>query len=170
MYTNPATATISAGSTPPHHDGGVGGVDSSQPPDVLRNPTRRSRGCSTHSHAPGGEEKALRTGLSLRFARTEAIHLPANHPDRKPGKRAHRRKTEFLRDTGANKTGFLGVKWIERHQRFYAFIRDHRNRNGAKVYCGTGKTAEDAARAYDRKARELYGSQAVLNFPGEGQP
>lgn len=123
-------------------------------------------GGSTGNGVAGGSDKALRPGLSLRFARTEAIALPPNHPDRKPGKRAHRRKTEFLRDTGANRTGFLGVKWIERHQRFYAFIRDHRTGQGRKVYCGSGKTAEEAARAYDRKARELYGDKAVLNFPG----
>lgn len=94
--------------------------------------------------------------------------LPSGHLDLakgKPGKNAHRRKTEFLRDTAANKTGFLGVKWSERHQRFEAYIRDHRNGEGRKVYCGSAKTAEEAARAYDRKARELYGVRAVLNFP-----
>lgn len=83
----------------------------------------------------------------------------------KPGKNAHRRKTEFLRDTAANKTSFLGVTYRPGDDRYVARIRDHKTRGGAKVYCGSARTAEEAARAYDRKARELYGVRAVLNFP-----
>lgn len=34
-----------------------------------------------------------------------------------------------------------------------------------KYYCGSYATAEEAARAYDAKAREVQGEFAVLNFP-----
>lgn len=45
------------------------------------------------------------------------------------------------------------------------------------MWIGSFKTAEEAARAYDKKAIEIYGEFAVLNFPndvalaaqGEGQ-
>jgi hypothetical protein len=39
--------------------------------------------------------------------------------------------------------------------------------NGTKHYLGTFRTDEAAARAYDRKARELFGEFAHLNFPEE---
>lgn len=80
---------------------------------------------------------------------------------RRPTKR---QKAVFLRDTHRNKTGFIGVKWVERTQRFQAYIRDHKRAGGEKVYCGSAKTAEEAARLYDAKAREIYGRSAVLNF------
>ena len=76
---------------------------------------------------------------------------------------AKRDRTEYLRDTCRNATGFLGVKHRRDRNDFVAYIRDP---NGRKVYAGCGKTAEDAARAYDRKAHEFYGPGAVLNFPG----
>lgn len=83
----------------------------------------------------------------------------------KPRRPSRRQKTKFLRDECRNKTGFLGVKHNPRTGRFEAYIRDWKGSQGAKVYCGSGKTAEDAARAYDRKAVELYGKRAVVNFP-----
>ena len=39
--------------------------------------------------------------------------------------------------------------------------------NGKQIYLGLYATAEDAARAYDAKARELFGEYASLNFPEE---
>lgn len=42
-----------------------------------------------------------------------------------------------------------------------AYIRNE----GKKIYLGTYRTAEDAARAYDEKARELFGEFACVNFP-----
>jgi hypothetical protein len=39
--------------------------------------------------------------------------------------------------------------------------------NGEQVKIGTYSTAEEAARAYDKKAREIYGEFAWLNFPDE---
>lgn len=35
-----------------------------------------------------------------------------------------------------------------------------------RVHIGYFNTADEAARAYDAKARELHGSKAKLNFPG----
>ncbi len=34
-----------------------------------------------------------------------------------------------------------------------------------KIYVGCFKTAQDAAKAYDKAARELFGEHAKLNFP-----
>ncbi|NTU68943.1 MAG: hypothetical protein HGB02_08700 [Chlorobiaceae bacterium] len=72
-------------------------------------------------------------------------------------------KAVFHRDNKTNKTGFLGVKHNKRSDRYDAFIRVPGRKE--KVYCGGGKTAEDAARKYDRKAVEMFGVDAVVNFP-----
>lgn len=62
-----------------------------------------------------------------------------------------------------NKTGYLGVKWRNREQKYHAYIRVHGRKE--KLYCGSAATAEEAAMLYDAKSRELYGDGAVTNFP-----
>lgn len=71
-------------------------------------------------------------------------------------------KTQWHKDSGTNKTGFLGVKYSKRNKCYEAYIR-HPERG--KVYCGMGKTPDEAAKKYDEKAREFFGADAVTNFP-----
>lgn len=61
---------------------------------------------------------------------------------------------------GINKTGFLGVK--KKRSGYEAYIRVRGRFK--KVYCGHGKTAEEAAMKYDEMAIRLFGSDAVTNF------
>ena len=66
----------------------------------------------------------------------------------------------LLRKT--NTSGYRGVQKLGTN-RWYAQI--HANRQ--VIYLGTFDMPEEAARAYDKAAREAYGERARLNFPGE---
>lgn len=58
---------------------------------------------------------------------------------------------------------FKGVYWHARAGKWQAYL----NRTAAPAkYLGLHKDEADAARAYDRAAREEYGEFAQLNFPG----
>lgn len=56
--------------------------------------------------------------------------------------------------------GYKGVHFTPKTGRFRAKIRKDR-----QVHIGYFATAREAALAYDKKARELFGSFASLNFP-----
>jgi hypothetical protein len=64
-----------------------------------------------------------------------------------------------------NRSGYKGVykRWDPRPSPWGAHIRV----NGKLKKLGYHATPEEAARAYDRAARELFGSFAKLNFPEE---
>jgi hypothetical protein len=64
-----------------------------------------------------------------------------------------------------NSSGYKGVSWRSREQRWMARI----TRNGKSRYLGYFATAEEAARAYDAAAREAFGSFAKVNFPHQGE-
>lgn len=71
-----------------------------------------------------------------------------------------RRQNARNRDKQYNNTsGFKGV--FRNHRRWMAKIGHH----GSQVYVGTFDTPEEAARAYDARARQLHGEFALLNFP-----
>ena len=59
-----------------------------------------------------------------------------------------------------NRSGFKGVTWNKQQSRWKAQIRDA----GKRLFLGYFHDAAEAARAYDQKARELFGEFAFLNF------
>jgi hypothetical protein len=62
-----------------------------------------------------------------------------------------------------NTSGFKGVDWKQwENSGAWCARLSH---NSKRVHIGYFKTAEEAARAYDQKAKELFGEFARLNFP-----
>jgi hypothetical protein len=62
-----------------------------------------------------------------------------------------------------NKLGFKGLRWGKNNRKWIAQL-GHAGRN---YYLGQYGDPRDAARAYDRKAIELFGEFALTNFPRE---
>ena len=56
---------------------------------------------------------------------------------------------------------YKGVYWHKKDKRWQAQIGENKKR----TYIGSYTNEMDAARAYDKKAKELHGEFARLNFP-----
>ncbi|KAF7152223.1 hypothetical protein RHSIM_Rhsim01G0264800 [Rhododendron simsii] len=54
--------------------------------------------------------------------------------------------------------------------KFAAEIRNSTRPRSPRLWLGTFKTAEEAARAYDKAAHSMRGHLAILNFPEEYPP
>lgn len=65
----------------------------------------------------------------------------------------------------AGSSKYKGVWWHKFHQRWRASI----THNYKKITIGHFTSEEDAARAYDAKALELFGAFARLNFPNTAE-
>jgi RimJ/RimL family protein N-acetyltransferase len=68
-----------------------------------------------------------------------------------------------LPPNGSPSSQYKGVAWFKRDQCWRARIGKN------SLHIGYYSSEEEAARAYDEKAKEIYGDFAWLNFPG-GQP
>ena len=62
-----------------------------------------------------------------------------------------------------NTSGYTGVSYMKCVGRFEAYV----HHNGKKHRLGLFDITKDAAEARDKKALELFGEYAVLNFPAE---
>ena len=71
-----------------------------------------------------------------------------------PGRKTHRATSRFK-----------GVCWFHRQGRSAGRWRAKVRANGRSVTAGEYGTEMEAALAYDRKARELLGEDAIVNFP-----
>lgn len=60
-----------------------------------------------------------------------------------------------------NKTGFKGVMFDKRRGKYFANVQT----KGRGHFAGYFDNPADAARAYDKKAKEIFGEFAKLNFP-----
>lgn len=72
-------------------------------------------------------------------------------------------RAQNVRNQGPSKSstsGYKGIRWHQRHQRWYASIKSNRKSH----YLGHYGTAEEAARAYDKAAKEMHGEFAYQNF------
>ena len=73
---------------------------------------------------------------------------------------------ENLRNARPRKGGsskYKGVYWEKAKKRFRAKIQHNRK----SIHLGYFKNEIEAAKAYDKKAKELFGEFAYLNFPQE---
>lgn len=60
-----------------------------------------------------------------------------------------------------NTSGYKGVSWSQQWGKWVAAIQ----KEGKKLVLGGFDSKEEAAKAYDAKARELFGEFAYCNFP-----
>ena len=86
-------------------------------------------------------------------------------------KGVHEQKKPIKRKYVSKKTGKVTYYYYMPKKRFQAYVGDPDwRKKGLKnnhIKLGYYATAEQAARAYDKKAKELFGEFAYLNFPEE---
>jgi len=74
----------------------------------------------------------------------------------------HLPRAEYVaRQVAQSRSGYHGVRWHQASGLWHAGIYH----NGKRISLKYHKTKEEAARAYDAKAREVFGPAAILNFP-----
>lgn len=75
-------------------------------------------------------------------------------------------RQNMVNKASRNRYGYKGIRFDAKYGgRWYASIRI----DGARTHLGVWPTAEDAARAYDRAARQHHGAFARYNFPEPGE-
>jgi len=121
---------------------------------------------------PDGRRRRRRTILHIHRLITGAPkgmdidHINGNPLDNRKSNLRICTHTENMRNRGANKnntSGYKGVGWHKKGKKWGATIKH----NYKSVYIGLYEDKEEAARAYDKKAKELHGEFAYLNFPDE---
>lgn len=110
-------------------------------------------------------------------------HQPSIQVDHKDGNSLNNQRSNLRlatqsqnqqnRGLSANNTS--GFKGVQRRVHRYNDGRElerwhaHFKHNNKQIWVGTFNNAIDAAKAYDQRAREVFGEFAYLNFPPEGE-
>ena len=63
-----------------------------------------------------------------------------------------------------SKSGYLGVSIYTQYKSKRKYIKSTICINGINIHLGYFKNPKDAAKAYDKRAKEVYGEFANLNF------
>ena len=108
-----------------------------------------------------------RTDSLHRLVAGTAAHLWTDHKNRNTmdNRRRNLRQCSPTENHGnavkqsRNSSGFKGVRWDTRENKWYACVRA----NKRVVSCGYFRDATSAAKAYNKKAGELFGEFALLN-------
>ena len=99
-------------------------------------------------NAPPGVQIDHRDGNGLNCSR-DNLRLCTNQNNRRNSRKGNR-----------NTSGFKGVSFFKRDQNWRAYIM----LDARQIHLGYFKTSEEAARAYDNAAKELFGEFASPNF------
>lgn len=111
----------------------------------------------------GGGSIALHTAL---MGNSNGLFVDHINWDRSDNRRANLRwatKSQNAINSGlskVNKTGFKGVSFHKLRKKYRARIKF----NGREIHLGLFVSPEEAAKAYNQKATELFGEYAFLNI------
>ena len=95
------------------------------------------------------------------FGEYACLNFPENTYSQEEIDRIYNAMTDSI--YSSNTSGYRGVSWNNNKLKWSASIQ----KDKITYYLGTHATPEIAARVRDRKAIELYGEKAILNFPIE---
>lgn len=101
---------------------------------------------------------AARMGFICEVDHIDGNSLNNQRSNLRPATR-HQNLANMRKRVGTSR--FKGVSWSKRDKKWRAQINAHKS----KFHLGFSDIEEDAARAYDAKARELFGPYAKVNFP-----
>jgi len=100
--------------------------------------------------------------------RTKTIELPEMERfDLSCGEPSHLMVSHHAMSHPKSKTGFRGVNKEKDASYAKKPYKAQICANGKRYHIGRYTTPGEAARAYDKRAKEVYGDEAVLNFPEE---
>jgi hypothetical protein len=107
-------------------------------------------------------------GLDLRVSHANGDPLDcrrANLEVQTPAEQLYRTRKRGIISGKKYTSQYKGVSWKEERGKWIGQIK----KGDLHRFLGHFDDEEDAAYAYDKAARELFGEHASLNFPGEGE-